>query len=329
MSTERPYLLRVAVKLHAVNSIATLENGIEFKVGDIRISLTKNDRYLVLKAFGFMTEDEARRFFPRLKAGLWNLALEYNIAFIPDFEPRQITRSDDPDTAGKNLGKSFGIPPLGPVHGLGDEGGITIYRSDEEIRFISFGAGSGYVTTRAEDVVRVMTEGIETADVNVISREGKVSIAIDLYLAHFYERSIRARFLTLMMILEVLAPVTEKHFIVQELISDWKAEIHESLACVSDPDAVDSLRALDRELEFRKETSIRRRVRQLVLDVAPLDDAGKNELATRVVNAYDIRSTLVHSGRIADSELREAFEVAFTTVKLLVRALLGLRSNPM
>lgn len=327
LTVEKPYLLRLAVKLHSINSIAELEAGTDFHIRAITISLSKNDRYLVLKAAAFETEDDALHFLPYLKAGLWNLALEYNIAFIPDFAQRQITRADDPESAGKNLAKSFGLAVTGPVHGLADEGGALVYRSDEEIRIISFGAASGYVSTRLEDVVRAVREGIQSVDSNVISKPGKLTTAIDLYLGHFYEQSIRARFLTLMMVLEVLAPVTEKHRIVQAMIAAWKAEIREHLERVSDPNAVDALRALDRELDFRKETSIRRRIRQLILDVAPLDAANAVELARRVVNAYDLRGSLIHSGTVEDSELRDAFEVALNTVQLLLRALLGFKSK--
>jgi hypothetical protein len=327
LSAEKPYLLRLAVKLHSINSIAELDDGTEFDVGKIRITLSKNDRYLVLKAAGFETEDDALDFLPHLKAGLWNLALEYNIGFIPDFARRQITRPDDPETAGKNLAKSFGLAVTGPVHGLADEGGTLIYLSDEQIRIMSFGTASGYVSTRLQDVIRVIDEGIQTVDPNAISKAGTLTTAIDLYLGHFYEQSMRARFLTLMMVLEVLAPVTEKHTVVQELVSAWKAEIAERLGRVSDPNAVDALKSLERELNFRKETSIRRRIRQLVLDVAPLDVASRNQLARRVVNAYDLRRTLVHSGIVEDFELREAFETALTTVQLLLRTMLGFTSK--
>lgn len=210
---------------------------------------------------------------------------------------------------------------------MADEGGTLIYRSDEQIRIISFGAASGYVSTRLQDVIRVIGEGIQAVDPGAISEAGTLTTAIDLYLGHFYEQSIRAQFLTLMMVLEVLAPVTEKHTVVQEMVSAWKAEIRERLERDSHPNAIDALKSLERELNFRKETSIRRRIGQLVLDVAPLDVASRNQLARRVVNAYDLRGSLVHSGIVEDFELREAFEMALTTVQLLLRTLLGFTSK--
>src|SRR6185503_21129177 len=57
LSIDKRYTLRVAVKLHGINSIMNLEAGIAFQIGEIRISLTKNELFLVLKAERFMTEE--------------------------------------------------------------------------------------------------------------------------------------------------------------------------------------------------------------------------------------------------------------------------------
>lgn len=329
MSKQKRYVLRVAVNLHSINAIADLETATEFIIGEIHLTMAKHDRYLVLKAGEFITEDDANQFLSRIKAGLWNLALEYNIAFRPDFSRRQITRSADPEGAGRNLAQAFGLEITGSVHGLADEGGFTVFESDEDIKFISFGTARGYVTTQLKDVIRVIKEGIEAADVNVVSKDPKLSTAIDLYLAHFYEQSIRARFLTLIMVLEVMAPVTEKHLAAQELISKWKAELQEQLSQVHERETVDSLEALDRELEFRRETSIRRRIRKLIFDVISLDQNDKDELAGRVVSAYDLRGSLVHSGTVDDSKLRTAYDAVFKVVKVLLRTRIGFHVETM
>jgi len=108
--------LRVAVETLNKEPFAGLESESGFQVGSVRVSITQRSGYLVFKAGDFVTEEEAASFLPRLKAGLWNLALEYNIAFIPDFEQRVITRSVDPESVGRNIAESFGLSDLGPVH---------------------------------------------------------------------------------------------------------------------------------------------------------------------------------------------------------------------
>lgn len=321
---DRRFTLRVAVKTLGEEPVAGLEAGCSFNIGMVCVTLDHRGRYLVLKAGDFATEEDAAQFLPPLKAGLWNLAIEYNIAFIPDFEQREITWSANPELAGRNLSASFGLPELGPVHGLADEGGIVIFPSEENIRFIGGGEITARVSTNLKDVVRVLSEGIVSAQLSTFVTDEKFSTAFDLYLGHFYERSIHARFLSLIMTLEVLAPVTEKHAAAQELLTGWGQVIKERLSQAVGDDERDALEALSRELEFRKETSIRRRVRRLILDEAPIDDLSKTALARQVVRAYDLRGGLVHSGSVDENELREAHDITLRAVKLILSARLGL-----
>lgn len=315
--------LRVAVKTLDKEPFAGLESESGFQVGSVRVSITQRSGYLVLNAGDFVTEEEAASFLPRLKAGLWNLALEYNVAFIPDFQQREITRSADPELAGRNIAASFGLSDLGPVHGLADEGGTVIFPSNENIRFLSM-EGTARISTGLKNAIRVLSEGIESTQPGAAVADGNLSTALDLYLGHFYERSMRARFLTLIMTLEVLAPVTEKHFMVVELLTQWREEIQDSLTQATDEDAQDALEALGGELDFRKETSIRRRVRRLILDEAPLDEPDRTALSKQVIRAYDLRGSLAHSGSVNENELCEAHDIALRAVKLILRTRLGL-----
>ena len=70
--------------------------------------------------------------------------------------------------------------------------------------------------------------------------------------------------------LEVLAPATNKHIAAVQALTDFKARVEAQLAKATDTEERDALEALIREIEFKKETSIRRRVRNLVLAQAPV-----------------------------------------------------------
>lgn len=322
------FTLRVAVKTLGEEPVAGLEPNAGFQVGVVRVTINQKGRYLILKADNFATELDAEKFLPRIKLGLWNLALQYNVAFISDFEKRDITRSFDPIKAGKNLASSFGVPDIGPVHGLADEGGFAIFPSNENIRFFGIGDASGRSFTQMSDVVRVLVEGIERVEPSTISADDAFCTALDLYLSQFQEVSIRARFLTLMMALEVLAPITEKHTVTQKLLSELNQKIDIERSVCLDEDSLDALAALQNELKFRKETSIRRRVRRLILDEAVLDQEEKATLAKKVVRAYDLRGKLAHTGFVSSSDLHEAHDIAFSTVKLILQARLGLITPP-
>ncbi len=325
------YTLRVSVKTLGKEPISGLDSEPSIGIGSIRITVKQRASHLVLQAGDFDSEGDAENFLQQIKGGLWNLALEHNIAFVPYFGRRDLTRPEDPEAAARNLARSFGTPveePVRPLHGLTDEAGYTIFASDENIRFLAFGGAEMSVSTGWDAVARTLTAGIQQSRPGADHQDTGLATAVDLYLTHFYETSIRARFLTLMMVLEVLAPVTERHPAAVQLLADFQESIDLQVDGAADTETRDALEALRREIGFRKETSIRRRVRRLVLDLASLDEQSRQALAKKVVAAYDLRGTVVHTGAVDSQALSEANDFALQTVKLILRARLGLSASP-
>jgi hypothetical protein len=325
------YTLRVSVKTLGEGPVNGLESEPTIEVGKTRLTVKQRGRFLILLARDFPSESDAAAFLPKLKGGLWNLAIEHNIAFTPYFGRREIAHPEDPYTAARTLAKAFGTAiaePVQPVHGLTEEEGVTIFRSDENIRFIGMGDVTARVSTAWAAVATTLISCIERVRILSDDADDQLATATDLYLSSFYESSVRARFLTLMMALEVLAPVTDKHVTAVSLLIDLQEKIDARLAIESDIEARDSLEALRRETEFRKETSIRRRIRRLVLDQAPLSDADRQALAKQVVVAYDLRGSVVHTGAVDSKALAAANEVVLHAIKLLLRFRLGLVEAP-
>ncbi|SFP21189.1 hypothetical protein SAMN05216229_10111 [Geopseudomonas sagittaria] len=318
------WTLRLSVKLLGEKSVSGLESEPTFQVGTLQITAKERTGHLVLQARDFDSEAAAVAYVPHLKAGLWNLSIERNIAFVPYFQRREIIRANDPEGAAKHLDKGFNLPYTGPVHGLTEEAGFTVYRGGENIRFFSMSA-TGYVSTPWAMVEESLSEGIQLGNVVSDQTDPRLDIALDLYLAHLSESSTRARFLTLMMALEVLAPEADKHAEAVVLLQKFAAMVQAKLNATSDDEAYDALQALLREIDFRKETSIRRRVRKLVLDVAPLSEPELNKLARKVVNAYDLRGSLVHTGTVDAQALSDAYAVVLNAIKLILQVRLGIK----
>jgi hypothetical protein len=130
------------------------------------------------------------------------------------------------------------------------------------------------------------------------------------------------------MCLEVLAPVTERHPASICALSDFEDRVKAQLIDVNDAEERDALKALLHEIYFKKETSIRRRLRSLVIAEAPLPQRDREDLAKKVVEAYDLRGSVVHRGTVALNKLHEAHSTALQAVKLLLRARLGLAGQP-
>jgi hypothetical protein len=325
------YVLRVSVKVLGKKPVNGLETKQTISVGQVTVTVKQRERFLILLARDFASEAEAEAFLPRMKNGLWNVAIEHNVAFVPFFERRTITRPADPLKAARNLAKSFGQPlaePIEPVHGLTEEEGYTIFRSGENIRYLAMGEASAYVSTSWHAFGRTLTEGIEKSSRAAEMLDDKLATAIDLYLASFYERSIRARFLTLIICLELLAPVTDRHRAAVKALSDFKRQLEVELAEAAEAEDRDALRTLLREIDFKKETSKRRRVRSLILSEAPLPKDERVSLAKKIADAYDLRSDVVHSGAVNSNALSEADETALRAVKLLLSVRLGLATQP-
>lgn len=83
-----------------------------------------------------------------------------------------------------------------------------------------------------------------------------------------------------------------------------------------------------RETDFRNETSIRRLIRRLVLEEAPLCDVDRQALAKKVVAAYDLRGSVVHTGTLDPNALAEANETALHALKMMLRSRLGFAIAP-
>lgn len=135
----------------------------------------------------------------------------------------------------------------------------------------------------------------------------------------------RARLLTLMMVLEVLAPDLPKHEAAVAMLQKMMLDINKRLLEDIDEEERVALESLQREFDFRKETSIRRRVRELVRTGAGLAHVDRSQLAREVVRAYDLRGTIVHTGVASDDDVYTAHDTIFHTVKALLRGRLGLQ----
>lgn len=317
------YTLRVSVKTLGQTPISGIDGPMESQLAGRATVFQLLGKNLIICITGFVNEAEAESFLPHVKAGLWNIAIVQNVAFVPEFPRREITLAEDPIEAGMNLAKSFGLDDTSPVHGLANEGGYSIFRTGHNIKFVGVGDITATVSSPFERLRTTFAEGLENADKAAVE-DSKLHTAISLYLIQFFENSQRARLLTLMMVLEVLAPDMAKHHTAVQMLQRLTADINLQLAGCTDEEEQFALESLARELDFRKETSIRRRVRELVLSSKLLPTDDRRDIASNVIRAYDLRGQLVHTGQADEVELNKAFNTVFQVTKVLLREKLGL-----
>lgn len=149
----------------------------------------------------------------------------------------------------------------------------------------------------------------------------KLTTALELYAAHFTEKQARVRFLLLVVAMEALAKATAKHEVAVTLLKRWQVELNtEKSQHASDSEEWMSLNALERELTFRHEDSIRSQVRKLFAQSNGLDLAQRTSLQKRALHVYDRRSTLVHDGYLPGDELGELESEARDLLETLFRS---------
>lgn len=317
------YTLRVSVKTASRAPISGIEEPIDIRVAGRPAVFRLRNRHLIVRISGFATESDAESFLPRVQAGFWNIALVKHVAFVPEFRRSDITFAQNPVEAGKNLARDWGIDDSSPVHGLGNEGGFAIFRTDQNIWFMGGGEMTASTSLPFDQVAPVFGEAVDIAD-SVAIDDPKFSTAMSLFLGQFFEFSMRARLLTLMMVLEVLAPDMPKHKVALEMLEQLSKDIDDRLRICTDQEEHIALESLKREFDFRKETSIRRRVRELVMSDAGLRYCDRQQLARDIVRAYDLRGKMVHTGIAEEQEVNTAFETVFQVTKALLRGRLGL-----
>jgi hypothetical protein len=85
MNNPPRFTLRVSVKVLGKEPIKGLEGEPSIAVGQITVTVKQRWPFLILLARDFASEAEAEAeaFLTQIKGGLWNIAIEHNIAFTP------------------------------------------------------------------------------------------------------------------------------------------------------------------------------------------------------------------------------------------------------
>ena len=326
MRSDSSYCIRLPFVLQPTRGINGLEQPRSFEVGSYSAELKSQGSGYALTVKGFPSEHDAAEFIPNMWSGLAHLTAQGS-ACSASFAPSKVTRADNPDLAGENLRSSLpGLATLGPVHGIADAEGPAVYREDEKVIFVGAGNTTFRLGANPDHVISYLTPGLLAPNASAAFADPRFHAAVDLYVASCFEQSPTAQLLISAMVLEVMAPPAQKHAVALALLDQWDAQlvgqIHEYPAGIEELEALESLR---REVCFRRDQSIRSRIRGYV--ARQLADAGvpsAHDLGERARRAYDVRSTLAHEGRVDASEAAEALGTLRQVVPAPIRIRLGL-----
>ena len=282
----------------------------------LTFSLEKHDKFCVFTINGFLTEDRAKRYINNVWAGLMWVLLHCGLPTDVVIELGKVLYPEDPHQAAKNYGFK------GPFDGFIDGAWPVVYPTEKRIRTEAAGQIIPLQTYSAGDVLNYFCKGVAFPESATVIDDAKLRVALELYGAYFTELSANARFLTLVMALETLAPSSLRTKLVLCLLDKWKTEVEEKKITVGpESDDAASLKALSLELLFRKTESIRQSIRTVVCTTLQANgDEDAAATAGKAVQVYDLRSKLVHKGKLESQVLSQAASDAKDIVERVLRA---------
>lgn len=310
------HVLRFPFRVVANQAIEIPDAPDSIKLDGLEVVLSLEHGWYVLKVEGFGSEDEAAAFVQNV----WTALMWTVLRASTPFEASTFVDRGVPITDADAFRRSTGLS--GPADLLVDGNRPSVYPSETAVRKVTAGSVGCSLSIPYERFAPALHEGLQRA--TTVNHDQKQSTALELYNAHFSEATSLARFVVLIICLEVLAQPETKHPHALELLAQWSQQLSELRSSSSDPDLVFALDSLERELIFRREDSLRSRIRRLA--VASLSDVAESEresLAQRAVELYDLRSTLIHTGVIEGSELGKALTDARNLVSRLLQHRFG------
>ena len=222
-------------------------------------------------------------------------------------QPQHMFYAPDPVQAARNLFRTMGLE-VARVDSLIDASSPAIFPSDKSIRVVTAGNPTLVQGFNPKQTLELLCEAMTFPNAERVVSDGKLRIALELYNSFFREVSANARFLTPVMALEALAPEERKPVQMTQLIEEWMSIVRERKGLLpSDSEEWAHYDSLEREIGFRRQVSIRKRIRTLVQStLAAHGQKDANETARAAVTIYDKRGRLVHDGFLPAQELAEA-----------------------
>lgn len=222
---------------------------------------------------GFFTTDEAKDAIENIKVSFVDFMFKTGYSYEVDFSNVKILSDNDTITSG-------GYPLIYPTC------------NSKRIRNIECSL-STETRTSSDAIINSIEENLKLKR-KIIDK--KLKLALDMYRASFFDYNRETKFLSMINILEVLAPQKDKHQEVISLIKQWQNEIKEKKETSKD-DVLKSLEEFDGYLGRAKKQSISDSISDFVF--TELQDEGKADIAKR---CYNKRSRLVHDGYFDNDE---------------------------
>lgn len=320
------YVVYVPFTLASGVSLQALDRPTASPGPGYQLTLERLQHLHAITLEAFRSPEEARSYVNRARASLLWLSLKFNCGVSYPKALSDVELWDQP----------IPRPDAGPVAELATAGGWGAtdgkYDADKAVirpdhkRLMRWEMGqvSVNVSISAESVLTSIHQALSFPTLERVVEDEKLRLAIELYAAYRFELSQNAQLLTLVTALEALLPDTEIPLHSQAALLRAK----QALKATRDahPKSSDEWRDLNHLLSrvgsLRRE-AIGAGLREYTSNIASrhsqLGDARDN--SEKLHAAYNVRSTLLHEGRSAESDINQSLSFLREFVPRLLNVL--------
>jgi hypothetical protein len=304
--SEPSYSVRLPFTLSPGRTLKLGDDG-QFNLLGQMCEITQEGDQYVLTIGRFDTKDAASTFLAKAAAGLIWFGLTKSVGFRFNPVPTPVFLFEQP----KPIAEGSMIAPIARKKGWHEIDGH--YDADkstikpEHKRLIKFAAGA--VTVRLDTAVTMLSEamrqGMGQGRPELVLRNSKLRLASEVYLSSHFENTPTASFLSRITTLEILvedAPASGSvKTMVEGFIDDAKAEQKGE----PNPEIQREFQSLVSRLNYLRNRSIKSGIQTLVEQNlrAETDSDEAAEVSREISQLYDLRSTLVHSGKVAEADI--------------------------
>jgi len=242
----------------------------------------KKHNHAAVVGKSFTSEDEARNAAERAKRALlyWTIEQRLGIDFGDGKQRSGVTK------AGLNLlERNWGCTVRNDIHG------IDVYEHVENMKF-------ALPTVKAEvgKAVAKLVDTFQREYATSRNLRDKEVLASEIYASSLFDVSARSRFITLVTAVEALLEPAKRSSHIEALVEEFKAKTSQSVGEEATRDSiVGSLGRL-------KYQSIRQAGRALANRLLPDEVFDGQESGDFFTRAYDVRSTMLHTGAVPHAE---------------------------
>lgn len=305
------YALYVPFTLSPGRSISAFETSLLHFFSGYQIQLEKLNNFYSIWIKSFDSVDSAKLFFPKLQASLLWASLKDKIGIL---SPRclsnvQLYESPIQVSSQSDIYSIVSAAGWDNTDGNYDADKAAIIPKSKNLLRWEHGQHSISIGIGANNFLSRIASGLDFKSPNRVMENEKLRLAIDIYSSFFFELSENARFLTLVTVLETLTPDNEIPEVAQLALKIAKSAVKSARDKFNkETDDWKLVENLLSRIGNLKRKSIGTSLREFVSTIAQKNPSigDPDELADKLKELYNYRSTLVHTGSADPAAIKQS-----------------------